>query len=200
MKKTNLLDITLIIIYTVIIILMTIFVEQDYIIIITTISIFIIDKIVIPRRKDILKKETLKKKKQKFFNILVELSKLCVERRVLKHSREDEKDRRIYVLLKNLDKNIEAVKDIIIINKNRKGTTYFQTMVIKDKLHIDANIDPENSLVWYATIYLSGKANENPTKSELINEIYPILDSIKEENKLKWVKEYENFFTITDVE
>lgn len=197
MNRYWILDILLILIYSVVIILMTIFVKQDYIIIITAISIFIIDKILIPKRKDIAKKESLKKNKQKLFNLLTKLSMLCIERRIEKDNRKINRDTKIYTLISRLFKFGDALDAMnIVFNKEKKRSTFFQTIVIEEKLHLDANVDPSNSRVWYATIYLTGKHNEHPTRNELIDRVYPILDSLRGKNKLKWDKETENFFKL----
>jgi len=197
MNRNWTLDILLLLIYSVVVIVMTIFVEQDYIIIITAISIFTIDKILIPKRKDIAKKESLKKNKQKLFNLLIKLSMLCIERRIEKDNREVNRDTKIYTLISRLSKFEDVLTNMdIVLNKEKKGSTFFQTIVIEEKLHLDANIDPSNSRVWYATIYITGKHNEKPPINDLITEVYPILGSLREKHKLKWDKETENFFKL----
>jgi len=82
----------------------------------------------------------------------------------------------------------------MVFEKTRKNSTYYHTFVIEENLHIDANVDPANSRVWYATIYLTGKHNERPTEEQLIREIYPVLDNIRKKNKNKWDENLKNYF------
>lgn len=193
--RKNLIDVVSIVIYSIIIILFAIFVEEVYILTIGAISIFIIDKILLPKRNELIKKESVKIKKQKIFKLLTELSKLCIERRKEKDPQEIERDTKIYSIINRIWKFEQTLTEMnIAFEKTKRNSTYYHTIVIEDKLHIDANVDPANSRVWYATIYLTGKHKENPSEDKLISEIYPILEDIRKKNNNRWDKELKNYF------
>ena len=143
-------------------------------------------------RKELRK---LKKANQEIFNILTELSKICIERG---DERVDERDVKIFHLSRKFKSYFEYLVNLNITftEQYRKGLA--TTILIGDGLKIFLNVDEGNGRVWYANVSMSRYKTEIRDKNILKSDSYVILEKMKKEQNLKWNKEIEQYFLNSD--
>ena len=200
MKKSTKFDIITMGLYAIIIIIsfvltMIFFENYGFVTVIVAIALIYMDKFILPRRKEVVNKETMKKTNQRIFDILTELSIICIERVADKNMRRDERDRNIFALFSKLTPiQNDLIRLGIVVNASPKKSTIWMSYLIEDVLIIIANVDNPNHLVWFASIYLNGKHNAHPNQEQLISEVYPVLEKFRKKNKMNWSRKIHQFF------